>query len=84
VKLISDHDDDEVVTADSGSPMVWALRHFDTNGKRRTVASCFMAQWPMPCHKHFKKAYPGRQVISLSGVDDWRCSVLSLMRIYLS
>lgn len=70
VKLISEQaDNDAVITADSGSPMVWALRHFETNGKRRTVASLLHGTMAnaMPQALGIKKAFPERQVISFSG-----------------
>ena len=61
--------DDAVLCADVGSAMVWACRHFSTNGKRRTVISLkhgTMAN-AMPQALGVKKAFPHRQVITLSG-----------------
>ena len=61
--------EDALVTGDSGSAMVWVLRHFKSNGKRRTLLSLrhgTMAN-AMPMALGLKKAYPNRQVISLSG-----------------
>jgi pyruvate dehydrogenase (quinone) len=61
--------DDAVLCADVGSAMVWACRHFNTNGKRRTVISLkhgTMAN-AMPQALGVQKAFPNRQVISLSG-----------------
>lgn len=61
--------DDALLTGDSGSAMVWVLRHFKANGKRRTLLSLrhgTMAN-AMPMALGLKKAYPNRQVISLSG-----------------
>jgi pyruvate dehydrogenase (quinone) len=61
--------DDAILTGDSGSAMVWVLRHFKSNGKRRTMLSLrhgTMAN-AMPMALGLKKAYPNRQVISLSG-----------------
>lgn len=61
--------DDAILTGDVGSAMVWVLRHFKSNGKRRTLLSLrhgTMANG-MPMALGLKKAYPGRQVISLSG-----------------
>ncbi len=61
--------DDAVLCADVGSPMVWASRHFNTNGKRRTVISLkhgTMAN-AMPQALGVQKAFPNRQVITLSG-----------------
>lgn len=61
--------EDAILTGDCGSAMVWVLRHFNTNGKRRTLLSMrhgTMAN-AMPMALGLKKAFPGRQVISLSG-----------------
>lgn len=61
--------DDAMLTGDVGTAMVWILRHFKTNGKRRTLTSLrhgTMAN-AMPMALGLKKAYPNRQVISLSG-----------------
>ena len=62
-------DDDAIVTGDCGSPMVWLLRHFKTNGKRRTLASLTHGTMAnaLPQAIGLKKAYEDRQVISLSG-----------------
>jgi pyruvate dehydrogenase (quinone) len=62
-------DDDALLAADTGTAMVWALRHFKTNGKRRTMISLRHATMAnaMPQALGLKKAYPNRQVISLSG-----------------
>jgi pyruvate dehydrogenase (quinone) len=60
---------DALFTADGGSPMVWILRHINVNGARRTLTSLrhgTMAN-AMPQALGLQKAYPGRQVISLSG-----------------
>lgn len=70
VSLINKYaDDDALVTGDCGSPMVWLLRHFKTNGKRRTLASLSHGTMAnaLPQAIGFKKAYPDHQVISLSG-----------------
>lgn len=62
-------DDDAIIAADTGTSMVWVLRHFKTNGKRRTMVSLRHATMAnaMPQALGLKKAYPNRQVISLSG-----------------
>lgn len=70
VSLINQYaDDDALVTGDCGSPMVWLLRHFKTNGKRRTLASLSHGTMAnaLPQAIGFKKADKNRQVISLSG-----------------
>ena len=70
VSLLNQYaDDDALLTADTGTAMVWSLRHFKTNGKRRTMVSLRHATMAnaMPQALGLKKAYPNRQVISLSG-----------------
>ena len=69
-RLIDKHaDDDAMFTADGGSPMVWLLRHVRANGRRRTLVSLLHGTMAnaMPQALGLKKAFPGRQVISLSG-----------------
>jgi len=60
---------DALFTADGGSPMVWLLRHVRTNGLRRTLISLLHGTMAnaMPQALGLKKAFPDRQVISLSG-----------------
>ena len=62
-------DEDAILTGDVGSAMVWVLRHFDTNGKRRSLISLCNGSMAnaMPMALGAKKAFPNRQVISLSG-----------------
>ena len=62
-------DDDAIFTADGGGPMVWLLRHIRSNGKRRTLTSLVHGTMAnaMPEALGIQKAFPGRQVISLSG-----------------
>ncbi|MRW84138.1 ubiquinone-dependent pyruvate dehydrogenase [Pseudoduganella sp. FT26W] len=61
--------DDAIFTADGGSPMVWVLRHTRANGRRRTLVSLTHGTMAnaMPQALGAKKAFPQRQVISLSG-----------------
>jgi pyruvate dehydrogenase (quinone) len=69
-RLIDVHaDEDAIFTADGGSPMVWVLRHTRANGRRRTMVSLLHGTMAnaMPQALGLKKAYPDRQVISLSG-----------------
>jgi pyruvate dehydrogenase (quinone) len=49
--------------------MVWLLRHIKANGKRRTLTSLTHGTMAnaMPQALGAKKAFPNRQVISLSG-----------------
>jgi pyruvate dehydrogenase (quinone) len=68
--LIDRHADaDAIFTADGGSPMVWILRHIKANGKRRTLTSLTHGTMAnaMPQALGAQKAFPGRQVISMSG-----------------
>jgi pyruvate dehydrogenase (quinone) len=60
---------DAVFSADGGSPMVWCLRHVPSTGLNRTLVSLghgTMAN-AMPQALGAQAAFPGRQVISLSG-----------------
>ncbi len=69
-RLIDAHaDDDALFTADGGSPMVWCLRHLRATGRRRTLVSLLHGTMAnaMPQALGLKKAFPDRQVISLSG-----------------
>lgn len=61
--------DNAAFTADGGSPMVWMLRHVHSNGRRRTLTSLVHGTMAnaMPEALGIQKAFPGRQVISLSG-----------------
>ncbi|MDZ5843207.1 thiamine pyrophosphate-binding protein [Stenotrophomonas maltophilia] len=61
--------DDALFTADGGSPMVWVLRHIRVTGRRRTLTSLLHGTMAnaMPQALGLQKAFPGRQVISLSG-----------------
>jgi pyruvate dehydrogenase (quinone) len=68
--LIAEHaDDDAILTADGGSPMVWLLRHVPATGRNRTLVSLTHGTMAnaMPQALGAKKAQPHRQVISLSG-----------------
>jgi len=60
---------DAVYTADGGSPMVWCLRHVPSTGKNRTLTSLSHGTMAnaMPQALGVQAAFPGRQVISLSG-----------------
>jgi pyruvate dehydrogenase (quinone) len=60
---------DAVYTADGGSPMVWCLRHVPATGRNRTLVSLSHGTMAnaMPQALGIQAAYPGRQVISLSG-----------------
>ncbi len=60
---------DAVFTADGGSPMVWCLRHIPSTGSNRTVVSLSHGTMAnaMPQALGVQAAYPGRQVVSMSG-----------------
>jgi pyruvate dehydrogenase (quinone) len=62
-------DDDAVFTADVGTPTVWAARYLQMNGKRRLLGSFNHGSMAnaMPQAIGVQAAFPGRQVISLSG-----------------
>jgi len=69
-KAISDHaDEDAVFTCDVGLPTVWAARYLAMNGKRRLVGSFWHGSMANAMAQSIgvQCAFPGRQVISLSG-----------------
>ncbi|MGY4411248.1 pyruvate dehydrogenase (quinone) [Bradyrhizobium sp. LB9.1b] len=69
-KAISDQAaEDAVFTCDVGLPTVWAARYLAMNGKRRLVGSFWHGSMANAMAQALgaQAAYPGRQVISLSG-----------------
>src|SRR6516162_8752931 len=69
-KALSDHaDKDTVFTCDVGLPTVWAARYLAMNGKRRLVGSFWHGSMANAMAQAIgaQAAFPGRQVISLSG-----------------
>jgi pyruvate dehydrogenase (quinone) len=69
-KAISDQAaEDAVFTCDVGLPTVWAARYLAMNGKRRLVGSFWHGSMANAMGQGIgaQAAYPGRQVISLSG-----------------
>jgi pyruvate dehydrogenase (quinone) len=69
-KTLSDlASDDAVFTCDVGLPTVWGARYLAMNGKRRLLGSFWHGSMAnaMPQAIGVQKAYPRRQVISLSG-----------------
>lgn len=70
IQLIDQYaDHDAMFTADVGSAMLWMSRHIHVNGSRRTLTSLkhgTMAN-AMPQALGLQKAFPERQVISISG-----------------
>ncbi len=61
--------EDAIFTADVGTPTVWAARYLTMNGKRRLLGSFNHGSMAnaMPQAIGAQAAFPGRQVISLSG-----------------
>src|SRR5271165_5092335 len=69
-KAISDHAaQDAVFTSDVGLPTVWAARYLAMNGKRRLLGSFWHGSMANAMAQAIgaQAAFPGRQVISLSG-----------------
>jgi pyruvate dehydrogenase (quinone) len=69
-KAISDNaSGDAVFTCDVGLPTVWAARYLAMNGRRRLIGSFWHGSMAnaMPQAIGAQIAFPGRQVISLSG-----------------
>ena len=61
--------DDAVFTCDVGTPTVWAARYLKMNGKRRLIGSFNHGSMANALLQAIgaQAAYPGRQVISMSG-----------------
>ena len=61
--------DDALISADDGTPVVWAMRYLHANGKRRTYGSLLLGTMAtaLPAALGLQKSHPGRQVISMSG-----------------
>src|SRR6266566_2240819 len=61
--------DDAVFTCDVGTPVIWAARYLTMNGKRRILGSFNHGSMAnaLPDAIGAQAAYPGRQVISMSG-----------------
>ena len=69
-RLLSEHaSEDAVFTFDVGTPTVWAARYLKMNGKRRLIGSLSHGSMAnaMPHAIGAQAAFPGRQVISMSG-----------------
>jgi pyruvate dehydrogenase (quinone) len=69
-KVVSDYaSEDAVFTFDVGTPTIWAARYLKMNGKRRMIGSLVHGSMAnaLPQAIGAQAAYPGRQVISLSG-----------------
>ena len=61
--------DDAIFTCDVGTPTVWAARYLHMNGKRRLLGSFTHGSMAnaLPQAIGAQKAFPGRQVVTLSG-----------------
>jgi pyruvate dehydrogenase (quinone) len=61
--------DDAIFTCDVGTPTVWAARYLRMNGKRRLLGSFTHGSMAnaLPQAIGAQAAYPGRQVVTLSG-----------------
>src|ERR1700681_2117382 len=69
-RMLSDAaSEDAIFTCDVGTPSIWAARYLKMNGKRRLLGSFNHGSMAnaMPQAIGAQTAYPGRQVISLSG-----------------
>ncbi|GGA14569.1 ubiquinone-dependent pyruvate dehydrogenase [Dyella caseinilytica] len=69
-KVVSDvASEDAVFTCDVGTPTIWAARYLHMNGKRRLLGSFVHGSMAnaMPQAIGAQTAYPGRQIVSLSG-----------------
>jgi len=62
-------DDDAIFSCDVGTPTAWAARYLKMNGRRRLIGSFLHGSMAnaMPQAIGAQAAFPGRQVISLSG-----------------
>jgi pyruvate dehydrogenase (quinone) len=60
---------DAIFTCDVGTPTIWAARYLHMNGKRRLLGSFNHGSMAnaLPQAIGAQKAYPGRQVITMSG-----------------
>ena len=61
--------EDAIFTCDVGTPTIWAARYLHMNGKRRLLGSFTHGSMAnaLPQAIGAQKAYPGRQVITMSG-----------------
>ena len=61
--------EDALICADDGSPIVWALRLFEANGKRQIFGSLLHGTMAtaLPSALGLQKACPDRQVIAMCG-----------------
>jgi pyruvate dehydrogenase (quinone) len=72
---------DALFTADDGTALVWALRHIETGGKRRTFGSLLHGTMAsgMGSALGLQKCQPGRQVVCLAGDGGFAMLIGDLM-----
>lgn len=75
--------EDAVISADVGTPTVWAARHIAVNGKRRLLFSANHGSMANALAQALgaQAAAPGRQVISLSGDGGFSMSMGDLLSL---
>ncbi len=69
-RIVSDlASDDAIFACDVGTPTVWAARYLEMNGRRRLIGSFNHGSMAnaLPQAIGAQAAYPGRQIVSLSG-----------------
>ncbi|MGA1798889.1 ubiquinone-dependent pyruvate dehydrogenase [Sphingomonas sp. 4RDLI-65] len=69
-RVLSDlADDDAIFSCDVGTPTIWAARYVAMNGRRRLIGSFNHGSMAnaLPQAIGAQSAYPGRQVVTLSG-----------------
>ncbi|MFZ0500491.1 MAG: ubiquinone-dependent pyruvate dehydrogenase [Steroidobacteraceae bacterium] len=80
--------DDAVFTCDVGLPTVWAARYLEMNGRRRLMGSFWHGSMANALAQAIgaQAAFPGRQVVSLSGDGGFTMlmgDLLSLKQLHL-
>ena len=83
-KVVSDvATDDAVISADVGTPTAWACRYITVNGKRRLLFSANHGSMANALAQAIgaQAAYPGRQVVSLSGDGGFAMSMGDLLTL---
>jgi pyruvate dehydrogenase (quinone) len=81
-KVINQHAaQNALFTADDGTALVWALRHIETGGKRRTFGSLLHGTMAsgMGSALGLQKCQPGRQVVCLAGDGGFAMLIGDLM-----
>ena len=83
-KVLSDvATEDAVISADVGTPTAWACRYITVNGKRRLLFSANHGSMANALAQAIgaQAAYPGRQVVSLSGDGGFAMSMGDLLTL---